>query len=233
MPKTQVIRLTHRKQEHLMNRLFKGAIASAAGVALLLGGAGTFALWQDTAALRNDAAINAGRLEFDLSEYGGHLPYADWEINGHPVVDLPDSEEGTADEIEAVRFVPGDVVTMTWDRVPVIVDGDYLVAKFGVSLENLDFNDMTDAEREAAEAFFADLVHEVQISRDGVNWVSDTNTFELTRGTEVFHVRAQVTFDDDAMDKVAYGARIPLQDIGLSIEQVPHEDHAGYVPPTP
>jgi len=33
-----------------MNKLLKGSIAGAAGIALLLGGAGTFALWNDSAA---------------------------------------------------------------------------------------------------------------------------------------------------------------------------------------
>jgi alternate signal-mediated exported protein len=225
VPTKKVEPADDRKQEHLMNRLFKGAIASAAGVALLLGGAGTFALWQDTAALRNDAAINAGKLLFDLSEFDGHLPYADWTINGHDIED--DNDNGTtSDEIEAVRFVPGDVVTMTWDRVPVIVDGDFLVAKFGVSLDSLVFDEDT-----PEGAFFADLVPKVEISRNGTDWVADTTEFELTRGTEIFHVRATVKFKADALSQLAYGARIPLEDIGLSLEQVPHEDHEGYVAP--
>ena len=32
-----------------MNKLTRGAIAAGVGVVLLLGGAGTFALWSDTA----------------------------------------------------------------------------------------------------------------------------------------------------------------------------------------
>ena len=203
-----------------MNKLFKGAIASAAGVALLLGGAGTFALWQDTAGLRSDATIEAGRLEFGIDS----MPAAVWTINGEPIAESA---------IEDVRFVPGDVVTMTWNSVPVIVDGDYLVAKFGVSLDNLHLEAIdNEAQREAAEAFFADLTHQVKIREVGSDtWHASTDEFDLVRGPNLFEVRAEVTFDPSAMDQVAYGAVIPLAGLGLSVEQVPHVLHANYVAP--
>ena len=44
-----------------MNKLVKGSIAGAAGIALLLGGAGTFALWNSTATL-SARTITAGNL---------------------------------------------------------------------------------------------------------------------------------------------------------------------------
>ncbi|MFC0682298.1 alternate-type signal peptide domain-containing protein [Lysobacter korlensis] len=44
-----------------MNKLVKGSIAGAAGIALLLGGAGTFALWNSTVALPAHT-ITAGNL---------------------------------------------------------------------------------------------------------------------------------------------------------------------------
>jgi alternate signal-mediated exported protein len=201
--------------------MFKGAIASAAGVALLLGGAGTFALWQDTIDFRDNATINAGALHFSEDA----LPYATWKINGVPIVDLDDPPDGATDEIEAVRFVPGDVVTMTWDSVELVVDGDYLVAQFGVSLDDLDLTGLAQAEREKAEAFFADLTHEVEISQDGIEWHPTSATFPVERGVQQFHVRAKVTFDPEAMDQVAYGAAIPLQGLGLSVTQVPHALH--------
>ncbi|GAA4167814.1 alternate-type signal peptide domain-containing protein [Gryllotalpicola koreensis] len=224
MPKTQVIRLTQRKQEHLMNRLFKGAIASAAGVALLLGGAGTFALWQDTAGLRGDAIIEAGRLEFGWET----MPQAVWTINEQPI-----AESAVAN----VRFVPGDVVTMTWEDVPVIVDGDYLVAEFGVSLDGLKLNEIEDPDAKAAAiAFFEGLEHSVEIRQlildeedpaydPNPDWHASTDEFELERGTNTFQVRATVVFDPDAENPTAYGAQIPLTGLGLSIKQVPHDLH--------
>ncbi len=52
-----------------MNKLVKGSIAGAAGVALLLGGAGTFAVWNDTANL-DAPAISAGRLDLSSATAG-------------------------------------------------------------------------------------------------------------------------------------------------------------------
>ena len=47
--------------------MLKGSIAGAAGVALLLGGAGTFALWNGDAAIAG-ATITAGTLTVEASE---------------------------------------------------------------------------------------------------------------------------------------------------------------------
>lgn len=47
-----------------MNKLTKGAIATAAGVTLLLGGAGTFALWNDTIAGGTPGTVASGQLQF-------------------------------------------------------------------------------------------------------------------------------------------------------------------------
>ncbi len=44
-----------------MNKLTKGAIATAAGIALLMGGAGTFALWNDSATV-SGGTIQSGTL---------------------------------------------------------------------------------------------------------------------------------------------------------------------------
>lgn len=44
-----------------MNKLVKGAIAGAAGIALLMGGAGSLALWNDSANI-TDASVTSGKL---------------------------------------------------------------------------------------------------------------------------------------------------------------------------
>jgi alternate signal-mediated exported protein len=44
-----------------MNKLVKGAIAGAAGIALLMGGAGSLALWNDSAAI-TDQSVSSGTL---------------------------------------------------------------------------------------------------------------------------------------------------------------------------
>jgi alternate signal-mediated exported protein len=52
-----------------MNKLVKGSIAGAAGIALLLGGAGTFALWNSTATL-SAQTITAGTLSLTANGNG-------------------------------------------------------------------------------------------------------------------------------------------------------------------
>ncbi|BDZ46070.1 alternate-type signal peptide domain-containing protein [Naasia aerilata] len=52
-----------------MNKLVKGAIAGAAGIALLLGGAGTFALWNSSATL-SAPSISAGTLALTSNNNG-------------------------------------------------------------------------------------------------------------------------------------------------------------------
>jgi len=47
-----------------MNKLVKGSIAGAAGIALLLGGAGTLALWNDSSSIA-DSTVKSGQLTLD------------------------------------------------------------------------------------------------------------------------------------------------------------------------
>lgn len=48
-----------------MNKLLKGSIAGAAGIVLLLGGAGTLAYWNDSANLTNAGSISSGVLNVE------------------------------------------------------------------------------------------------------------------------------------------------------------------------
>src|SRR5690606_34468068 len=49
----------------IMNKLLKGSIAGAAGIVLLLGGAGTLAYWNDSANLTNAGSISSGVLNVE------------------------------------------------------------------------------------------------------------------------------------------------------------------------
>lgn len=98
-----------------MNKLAKGAIAGAAGIALLLGGAGTFAFWNSTAPVAG-GTITAGDL---LVEQDGAT--GTWSNQTGPIAN-----------IAAYRIVPGDVLTFT-DTVDVTAVGDTLVATLGLA----------------------------------------------------------------------------------------------------
>lgn len=88
-----------------MNKLIKGSIAGAAGIALLLGGAGTLALWNDTANLSAAGSIKSG------------------------VLDVTAATPGTWNNSIAL-IVPGDTRTFT-QTVDLTATGDNL--KFTVS----------------------------------------------------------------------------------------------------
>ncbi|KGJ79709.1 hypothetical protein GY21_04080 [Cryobacterium roopkundense] len=95
-----------------MNKLLKGSIAGAAGVALLIGGAGTFALWNDTAAIAG-GTITAGTLTVDTGDGA-------WS-----------DQFGSISSIGDYRIVPGDTLTYT-TAIQVEAVGDNLSAELSV-----------------------------------------------------------------------------------------------------
>jgi alternate signal-mediated exported protein len=97
-----------------MNKLAKGAIAGAAGIALLMGGAGTLAYWNDSSdVLASGQSISSGDLTLGTS---GSPAWTVKPWNG--------TASGSAVSIPSIasfKMVPGDVVeyakTVTLDAV--------------------------------------------------------------------------------------------------------------------
>jgi alternate signal-mediated exported protein len=92
-----------------MNRLVKGSIAGAAGIALLLGGAGTFALWNATATV-SAQTITAGTLTLTANADGV------WK-----------KLDGTTITASSYRIVPGTTLIFT-QTLTVNAVGDGLTA---------------------------------------------------------------------------------------------------------
>ena len=84
-----------------MNKLVKGSIAGAAGIALLLGGAGTFALWNDSQIL-GGGSVQTGELDIALNGTGT------WK-------DISTDAANTTWVPATDKLVPGDTVTFTQD----------------------------------------------------------------------------------------------------------------------
>jgi len=84
-----------------MNKLVKASIAGAAGIALLLGGAGTFALWNDSVGSVS-ASINTGDLDIELD---GTAAWTDASATTTGNV--------TTFDPATQKIVPGDVVKYT------------------------------------------------------------------------------------------------------------------------
>ncbi|GAA3881466.1 hypothetical protein GCM10022381_24650 [Leifsonia kafniensis] len=88
-----------------MNKLLKGSIAGAAGIALLMGGAGTFALWNQTATV-SGGTVSAGTLTAVPAATGS------WSVK-HGIGGTP----ATFASSTLFTVVPGDIVTYTQDVV--------------------------------------------------------------------------------------------------------------------
>ena len=99
-----------------MNKLVKGSIAGAAGVALLLGGAGTLALWNDSASI-NAGTVTSGVLDVSNAAAGA------WTLNG--VVWSPSG-----------LIVPGDTAVYT-DTLEVTATGDNLEATIATNIASI------------------------------------------------------------------------------------------------
>lgn len=91
-----------------MNKLLKGSIAGAAGIALLLGGAGTLAYWNDSTDLDNAGTITAGKLDI-VPAAAGTPEAGKWtaEYNGSTPAPLT----GTA--LTNFKIVPGNKLVYT------------------------------------------------------------------------------------------------------------------------
>jgi alternate signal-mediated exported protein len=96
-----------------MNKLTKGAIAGGAGIVLLLGGAGTFALWNDSASV-DGGTISTGTLT--ISGVGT----AQWRDVSSDVT--------PSDVDDSFVMVPGDTLTLSQDFT-IEADGDNLFAE--------------------------------------------------------------------------------------------------------
>ena len=101
-----------------MNKLTKGTIVGAAGIALLLGGAGTFALWSDSAGV-DGGTINSGELNFESVAAGAWNDISP-DVTGQPVL-IPD--------IATFLIVPGDHLRYT-QGVVLNAKGNNLLAEF-------------------------------------------------------------------------------------------------------
>ena len=99
-----------------MNKLTKGAIATAAGIALLLGGAGTFALWNGQTTIAG-GTISSGTLA--IASTGTPT----WKDISSTVVG------GTTFDPATQKVVPGDVLTLT-QQVILSTTGKNLKASF-------------------------------------------------------------------------------------------------------
>lgn len=97
-----------------LNKMTKGAIVTAAGVMLLVGGGGTLALWNEE--------VNAA---------AGTVEAGDLDLVTDPGVWTVEGQQAPIEDIEAYRVVPGDKLTYT-QKVDVVLEGNNIAATLSV-----------------------------------------------------------------------------------------------------
>ena len=143
-----------------MKRETKGAAAAVAAAVLLLGGAGTLAYWNDSAAVPG-GDIQSGRLELGAPDCG-----AGWTLDG-----------GTP--FTTQLLVPGDTLTKTC-TIDLVAQGEHLGADLAVDTPTW----------AAANALTAELTTSATFSVNGaptahITSADDTGTGEIQASVSV------------------------------------------------
>jgi len=114
------------RKRYTMNRNAKGAIAVGAATLLLLGGGGTFALWNDSANL-SAGTVDSGQLTLEAAAGNGTW-YTD--------EDLTDEITSWGNEGAGYAIVPGDTVYWESEELTITAEGDNLSFAFLAELES-------------------------------------------------------------------------------------------------
>lgn len=198
-----------------MNKIIKGSIAGAAGVVLLLGGVGTFALWNESTTAEG-GTVSTGNLDLALV-----ADTAEW-------ADISADADGAAFDPNEDAIVPGDTITFAQDFT-VTAWGKNLRAELGINPTSYTISPSV-----------ADHVTvELDLSADAGNpagatvvRVDDTNFtidpgVDYTPGTVLtFSALVTVTFDGDETTGAndSYGEEVAnavvLDDLAFDLNQV-------------
>jgi len=190
-----------------MNKLLKGAIAGAAGLTLLLGGAGTFALWNasDTVTGGN---IQAGNLT--LTGGGAGV----WKDAGG--TDIP--------SISAYKIVPGDVLTYTKD-LTATVTGNTLTAKLGLAAASFTpVATVAGAQFDADTALADFLTTDAVVSATGTGLSGDNPNYVIPTGATTITATVTITFPNDTVgaagaENGAMLGSVNLDTVGVTLTQ--------------
>lgn len=179
-----------------MNKATKGAIAAGAAGILLLGGAGTFALWEDNATV-NPESISTGVLTLDVAP-------GEWNDVTDPLA--PE----TINDISSFDIVPRDKITYTTE-VTVTAEGNNLEGELKINQTAL----TTSA---AAASYLTVSVANTAAGAAGLTVDGNGVITFTTAATYTFDVTVTVEFED-AGDAVGQNANIDLAALALTLDQ--------------
>jgi len=172
-----------------MNKLVKGSIAGAAGIALLLGGAGTFALWNSS------ATVNAGSLATGQMSITAGAAAGTWaDVSTLADGTTPSIIGGTTFTPASHKLVPGDTVTYT-KAVTVTATGKNMKARLAYTPTSI----VVDP---ALTSFVTVSIAPVGLPADATATADgSTGAYFITPGTSgtaTFNVVITVKFSDTA-----------------------------------
>ncbi len=183
-----------------MNKLLKGSVAGAAGVALLLGGAGTFALWNSTETV-NVGSVASGTLSIDLV---GDAVWTDIST---------DATVPAIADIADFRIAPGDSIQLTQD-VEIDAIGDNLRA-------TLSYDELSlDAVMAADKALLDELVITLDAAGGtNVTRIGSTETFAVTPATSTSTVTLTVTIEFPKDVEGATNGTVDFSKLAFKLQQ--------------
>ncbi|HEY5221607.1 MAG TPA: alternate-type signal peptide domain-containing protein [Microbacteriaceae bacterium] len=194
-----------------MNKLTKGAIAGAAGIALLLGGAGSFALWNGS------ASASAGQIQ------SGALSVAKTGNTDGTWQNTPNGSSTPASvTISSFKAVPGDTLTFT-QKLDVTAIGDNLTATLAVDPTSI----VANATNPTASAALRTALLQgmtVSIASLPANIVAGgtANTFTVTNATAPQTVTVVVTLPfprGTAGDNTTQAGSVNLSSLAFTLTQ--------------
>lgn len=182
-----------------MNKLLKGSIAGAAGIALLLGGAGSFALWNST------QSVNVG------SVASGTLSIA---ATGTPAWrDVSAGKTVSTIDISTFKVAPGDTIELT-QVVKIDAIGDNLRATLSYDKLSLKAAGLKD------QALLDELVITLDAT-GGANVVRNaaTQTFAVTPATSTSTVTLKVTINFPSNVTGATNGTVDFSALAFKLQQ--------------
>lgn len=182
-----------------MNKLVKGSVAAAAGIALLMGGAGSLALWNDSATV-NGGTISAGTLTVAAPAVT-------------PATDGWKNAAGVAIDISTYRIVPGDTIKFV-KTLNVTAIGDTLTAGISVDTTSITVPSGNAAKDVALKSF---ITSNATFTVDGVS----TSSIVAAAGTRTVVVTASITFSNGiaGAENAAKGGVVNLDNFALKLVQ--------------
>ena len=173
-----------------MHKPLKGAVALGAAGLLLLGGAGTYALWSDSVVL-SGGTINAGQLEFVDTTAGV------WR-------DASDGAPGTViTDISTFLVVPGDVLTYSLSTT-LRAQGDNLAATLAVDPDSITGDD--------------DLLDDIAVATTVNSGGTPITTITEANDEDVIDVVVTLTFDEGSGNESQLD-QIDLSNLELTVNQ--------------